>query len=56
MQHVLPVARSLRTLYALSSDRLWVALAVLGALVVAAELAAFALIGNLPVIEGGFGL
>jgi hypothetical protein len=52
MHLVIPAARSLRTLYSLSSERFWFALAVLLGLIVAGELVELILlwgIGELPV-------
>lgn len=49
-----PVARGLRVLYAVHSDRLWFALAVVASLILAAELAE-ALWLAAPVIEQGIG-
>ncbi|MCW1932776.1 hypothetical protein [Pararhodobacter zhoushanensis] len=51
MHLVLPAAQGLRTLYALSSERLWFSLAVVAGLVLAAELAELILLLNAPMIE-----
>jgi len=56
MHYVLPAARGLRQLYALSSDRLWFTVAVLVSLLVATELAEVLMANQMPVIDGGFGL
>jgi hypothetical protein len=56
MQHVLPAARSLRTVYALWSDRLWFAVAILSCLILAGELAGRMLATSAPLYHGGFGL
>lgn len=42
MHLVVPAVHSVRTLYALNSDRVWFALAVIAGLIVAAELAQWA--------------
>lgn len=47
MHLVVPAARSLRTLYSLSSERFWFALAVLLGLVVAGELVEMILLWGL---------
>ncbi|GAB1379983.1 hypothetical protein [Pararhodobacter aggregans] len=51
MNLVLPATRSLRNLYALSSDRLWFLLATVAGLVVAGELVEILLTHNLPSME-----
>ena len=51
MNLVLPAAQGLRTLYMLSSERLWFALAVVAGLVIAAEVAELILLLKTPVIE-----
>ncbi|MCL4674657.1 MAG: hypothetical protein KJZ59_01185 [Pararhodobacter sp.] len=57
MQHVLPAARGLRTLYALTSDKLWFALAVITCLLIAGELAERALDTEAPnFFNGGLAL
>ncbi|WP_165814447.1 hypothetical protein [Pararhodobacter oceanensis] len=52
MDYVLPAARGLRTLYALSIDRLWFALAVIAGLMIAAELAELFWAMQAPSVEG----
>lgn len=52
MHIVLPAARGLRTLYSLSSDRLWFALAVVAGLILAGELVQLILSTGAPIIEG----
>ena len=47
MHLVLPATQGLRSLYALSSERLWFALATLGGLVLAGELVEIILLMNL---------
>jgi hypothetical protein len=56
MHHVYPAARGLRTLYALSSDRLWFALAVAAGLVLAVEVGELLILSQMPLDQGGFGL
>jgi|GEM_PF-2413753 len=56
MQHVLPAARGLRTLYALASDKLWFALAVITCMLLAGEVAEFVILNSVPNLESGFGL
>jgi hypothetical protein len=51
MHLVLPATRGLRNLYALSSERLWFALATVVGLVVAAELVEVILLLNVPPVE-----
>ncbi|MCB1388852.1 MAG: hypothetical protein KDK12_06880 [Rhodobacteraceae bacterium] len=51
MHLVLPATQGLRSLYALSSERLWFALATLGGLVLAGELVEIILLMNLPPVE-----
>lgn len=51
-----PVARGFRTVYALSSDRLWFALAVALSLLVAGEVATRMTPLDAPLIEHGIGL
>lgn len=52
MDFVLPAAQGLRTLYALSIDRLWFALAVIAGLMLAAELAEVVWAMQTPAVEG----
>lgn len=52
MQHVLPSVRGLRTLYALSADRIWFALAVVACLLIASEIADRVVLNSAPIFEG----
>ncbi|MCB1404990.1 MAG: hypothetical protein KDK01_01700 [Rhodobacteraceae bacterium] len=52
MQTILPAARGLRTLYALSSDKLWFALAILACLLIAGEVAERAMSLDAPHFMG----
>lgn len=56
MQHILPTARSLRTLYLLSSDKLWFALAIVSCLLIAGELMGVMQATVPPPFDRGFGL
>ncbi len=51
MHLVLPTAQSLRSLYALSSERLWFTLAVIGGLILAGELVEMLLLLNVAPVE-----
>ncbi|MFN4098789.1 MAG: hypothetical protein ACK4GT_03335 [Pararhodobacter sp.] len=51
MNHVLPAARGLHTLYALSSEKLWFALAVAGGLILAGELVEAFLLLDAPRLD-----
>lgn len=48
MQLVLPATRGLRTVYALSSERLWIALAIIAGLILATELVEMILLQGVP--------
>ena len=52
MNSILPAAQGLRTIYHLSSERLWFALAVVAGLVIAAELVELILLQRVPIPEG----
>jgi hypothetical protein len=51
-----PAARGLRQMVALSSDRVWVMIAVLLCLLVSFEVASLLAPSSPPVIDGGIGL
>lgn len=51
MSFLVPAARGLRNLYALSSEQIWFLLAVLAGLILAAELVEVILLMNLPAVE-----
>lgn len=52
MQLVHPAARQLRTLYSLSSERLWFTLAVVAGLILAVEIVELILLHDLPELRG----
>lgn len=51
MHLVLPATKGFRQLYALSSERLWFALATIAGLILAGELVELILLMNVPQIE-----
>lgn len=51
MHLVLPATRSLRNLYALSSDRFWFILATVAGLIAAGEVVELLLMQNLPPVD-----
>ena len=55
MHHVIPAARGLRTLYALTSDRVLFGLAVIACLLLAAEVVDLAWTQSTPRFDGFFG-
>ncbi len=55
MQHVIPAARGLRTIFDLASDRVWFGIAVVVGLFLASWLGEMALRSLLIPVDGGIG-
>ncbi|WP_323037312.1 hypothetical protein [Pararhodobacter sp.] len=56
MQHIFPSVHGLRTIYFLSSDKLWFTLAILTGLVIASEFVGLLPVDSAPLHDPGFGL